>query len=177
MNWVREVLQRYNLGKEFDRCHVLSLWPAVAGEQILRLTEAKEFRAGKLTISVSSPSVAQELSLLRGRYITRINRLLGEEIVKEIRFVPGKIALSRRIPRVPPSPSHRAEARALFRDLPDRELQRSFEHLYLTLRQREDSLLSAGGKRCSRCGVVFFGDGELCPGCRFDPVAGEGLGE
>jgi len=177
MDWVREVLQRYNLGKEFDSYRVFALWRAVVGEQISRLTEATAFRAGRLTISVSSPSVAQELSLLRGQYISRINELFGEEIVKEIRFVPGKIAVSRRIPRVPLSSSHRAEARALFRDLPDRKLQRSFEHLYLTLRQREDSLLSAGGKRCSRCGVVFFGDGELCPGCRFDPVAGEGPGE
>ncbi len=172
MNWVREVLQRYNLGKEFDHYRVLSLWAAVAGEQINRLTEARDFRAGRLTISVSSPSVAQELSLLRRRYIARINELAGEEVVKEIRFVPGKITASRRIPRVSPAASHRAEAQALFDGLPDRELQRSFEHLYLTLRQREASLLAAGGKRCSRCGVVFFGKGDLCPGCRFDPVAG-----
>ncbi len=172
MNWVREVLQRYNLGKEFDRYRVLSLWATVAGEQIGRLTEAVHFRSGRLTVAVSSPSVAQELSFLRERYVARINELFGEEVVKEIRFVPGKIAASRRIPRVPLSPAHQAEAQALFRGLPNRELQRSFEHLYLTLRQREESLIAAGGKRCPRCGVVFFGEGELCPGCRFDPVAG-----
>jgi len=171
MNWVREVLRRYKLEEEFDQQQVILLWPKVAGRQLSRLTRVKEFRGGILTIEVSAPTVAQELSLLTDKYIARINELFGAPAVEKIRFVPGRFPVARPIKRVPLDPVYRAEAKEIFRDVPDPRLRGSFERLYLTLCQREDSLLAAGAKRCPRCGVVFFGDGKLCPGCRFDQFA------
>jgi len=173
MNWVKEVLRRYNLAEEFERQRVIALWPEVVGTQIARLTEAVEFRSGRLTVKVSSPSVAQELALLRGNYIARLNERCGEQLVEEIKFVPGRFSAPREVPPVKLPPQARDEARDLFKAISDRKLRRSFERLYLTLRRREESLLAAGGKRCSRCGAVFLGEGDLCPGCRFDPVAGD----
>ena len=171
MNWVREVLQRYNLEENFDSQRVLLLWPKVAGKQMCQLTQAKNFRDGTLTVEVSSSTVAQELSLLTDKYISQINTLFGSVTVKRIRFIPGQVTVKRAITRVALDPTHRAEAKEIFRDVHDRRLRGSFERLYLTLCQREDSLLAAGAKRCVRCGAVFFGDGDLCPGCRFDQFA------
>jgi len=177
MNWVREVLRRYNLEENFDLQKVTLLWTKVAGQQMCLLTQAKNFHDGTLTVEATSPTVAQELSLLRDKYILQINKLFGAVVVKRIRFVPGRITIKRAIARVPLDPIHRAEAKEIFRDVPDRRLRGSFERLYLILCQREDSLLAAGAKRCPRCGAIFFGEGELCPGCRFDQFADTGPGD
>ncbi len=174
MDLVREVLRRYNLEEKYDKYRVISIWPQVVGPQIARLTVAQDLRSGRLTVRVATSSIAQELSLLKDQYVARINQLAGETAITDIRFIPGRIPRSPApIQQVPLSPSYRTEARALFATVSDRKLQHSFERLYMTIRQREDSLIAAGGKRCIRCGVVFFGKEDLCPGCRFDPVAGE----
>ena len=173
MDLVREVLRRYNLEEKYDEYRLIALWPQVVGPQISRLTSAHTIRSGRLTVLVATSSIAQELSLMKERYIARMNQLAGNDAITDIRFIPGRIPPAPTpIKRVPPAPTYRDEARDLFAAIPDRKLQRSFERLYMTMRQREESLIAAGGKRCARCGVVFFGEGDLCPGCRFDPVAG-----
>ncbi len=171
MNWVRGVLRTYGLEREFENQQVLLLWPKVAGEQTARVAQATEFSHGVLTVSVSSSTVMHELSLLRRRYIERINQLIGDPRVQELRFIPGQIPQRRTITLPPPNHAHLAEAETLFSTVTDPRLRQSFLRLYETLRRREEALLAAGGKRCVRCGVVFFGEGDLCPGCRFDQFA------
>ena len=168
MNWVNEVLRRYNLGEKFRAQQPLLLWPEIVGSQIARITKPIQFTDGILTVAVNSAAARQELFLLRAQYIARLNQAVGDDVVREIRFIPGRIPLLRRVPRPPLDPHLPAEASHMFADVPDPQLQRSFTQLYVTLRQREAALLAAGAKRCVRCGVVFFGDGDLCPGCRFD---------
>ncbi len=172
MDLVREVLRKYNLEEKYNEYRFIALWPQVVGSQIARLTSVRELRSGQLTVLVSSSSVAQELSLLKARYIARINELAGKKVITNIRFIPGHIPSPPTcIQLVSPPPAYETEARNMFATIDDRRLRHSFERLYTTVRQREDSLIAAGGKRCIRCGVVFFGEGDLCPGCRFDPFA------
>ncbi len=168
MNWVTEVLRRYNLGEKFSAQQPLLLWPETVGPQIAQITQPIRFSDGILTVAVTSAAARQELFLLRAQYIARLNHAAGATVVRDIRFIPGRIPLPRRIPRPPLDPHLPAEASHMFAGVPDPQLQRSFTNLYVTLRQRERALLAAGAKRCVRCGVVFFGDGDLCPGCRFD---------
>ncbi|MCK4600106.1 DUF721 domain-containing protein [Candidatus Bipolaricaulota bacterium] len=170
MNWTEEVLRKCNLWKDYSQQRALLFWEDVVGERIARLTRAERFTAGTLVVNVTSSTVAQELSFFKERYIERINELLGEGILREIRFVPGRF--EKTVPRKlgGPSASDREAARATFSQLMDPQLRRSFERLYLALLQREKALLAGGAKRCLRCGVVFRGQGETCPGCRFGGI-------
>lgn len=168
MNWVQEILGKYNLNEEFSHQQILLLWDQVIGDQLRHLTRAVRFAHRILTVEVASPAIAQELSFLKERYITRLNALFGEPILREIRFVPGRfIRASTRKP-VTLDAEEQDKAHALFSSLPDPHLRRSFEHLYITHRRQEETLLAAGGKRCPRCGVVFYASGSICPGCQFD---------
>ena len=170
MNWVQEILGKYNLSEEFRRQQILLLWDRVVGDQLRLLTRTVQFARGILTIEVASPTIAQELSFLKERYITRLNDLSGEPILLGIRFVPGQF---QRTPARKPGAlgaEERDKAHALFSSLPDPHLRCSFEHLYRTQRRWEETLLSAGGKRCPRCGVVFYAAGSICPGCQFDGI-------
>jgi len=170
MKWVREILGKYNLGEEFNHQQILLLWDQVIGNQLRPLTRAVRFAHGTLTIEVASPSIAQELSFLKGRYSTRLNDLFGEPILREIRFVPGQFQRTPARKPIALGAEERDKAHALFSSLPDPYLRRSFEHLYITHRQWEETLLAAGGKRCPQCGVVFYAAGAICPGCQFDRI-------
>ena len=170
MSWVQELLGKYNLGEEFRRQRILLLWDQVIGGQLRPLTRAVRFNHGILTIEVASPSIAQELSFLKERYITRLNDLSGEPILREIRFVPGRFQRNPARKPIALGAEEQDRAHVLFSSLPDSHLRRSFEHLYITHRRREEALLAAGGERCPRCGVVFYASGSICPGCQFDGI-------
>ncbi|MCK4245650.1 DUF721 domain-containing protein, partial [Candidatus Bipolaricaulota bacterium] len=131
---------------------------------------------GTLWIEVPSPSIAHDLSLLGDKYIKRINELAGKDIVKRIRFVPGRFArtqpVSKDLGRL--LPGDRAKAHTLFAQVADAGLRELFERFYLTTRKREEVQLVRGAKRCCYCGVVFSGKGKICPGCRFSGIADSG---
>jgi len=170
-NWVEEVLGRYRLEDEYAQQRTLVLWEEVAGPRIVRFTRAVRFQAGTLWVEVSSPAVAQELSYLKEEYRCRLNDLLPEGTVCGIRFIPGQFDQERIRVKVELREEDFKESRSLFQEVQDDVLRRSFERLYLTLLRRERSLLQSGGKPCPRCGVVFVGEKESCPGCRAGGIA------
>ena len=170
MSWVQEILGKYNLGEEFKHQQILLFWDHVIGDQLRPLTRAIRFAHGLLTIEVASPSIAQELSFFKERYIAHLNNLSSEPLLREIRFVPGRFQRTPVRKPIAPDSEERSKARVLFSFLPDPHLRHSFEHLYVSHRRREESLLAAGGMRCPRCGVVFYASGEICPGCQFDKI-------
>ena len=90
MNWVDELLGRYNLATEYQTQRVLLLWETIVGPRIAKLSRAERISRGTLWVSVASPTVSQELSFLKSQYITRLNTSAGEDIIHQIRFVPGQ---------------------------------------------------------------------------------------
>jgi len=176
MDWVETVLRKNNLWKDYCYQQTLLLWDKVCGKTIATLTRAQRFSKGTLWIEVPSPSIAQDLSLLGDEYIKRINKLVAKDIVKRIRFVPGRFARTQPVSKNLGSllASDRAEAHTLFAQVADPELRELFERFYLTVRKREEVQLGRGAKRCSCCGVVFSGEGDICPGCRFAGIADSG---
>jgi len=168
MSWVDEVLTRYRLDTEYHTQRVLLLWETVVGPRVAKISRAEKVTNGTLWVSVASPPVSQELSFFKGQYMDRLNASAGESVVQQIRFIPGQFKQMIPKKRVCLSASEQDEAHRQFASLSDSQLRTGFERLYLTLRKRETAILAAGGRRCSRCGVVFWGGGEICPGCRFD---------
>jgi len=172
MNWVREILKTYNLDEEFEDQQVLLFWSDVVGKQLSRVTRAARLSKGTLTVEVSSPIVSQELNLLKQNYINLLNERMEREVVQRIRFVPGRFPPPR-MPLVSKDDDPTED------DLPlvgvdDGHLRDLFRSLYRTQRRRERAMLNAGAHRCPRCGVVFFGNEKICPGCQFDEIADNG---
>jgi len=169
MNWVREILKNYNLDEEFRDQQVLLFWNEIVGEQLAHMTRATRLSNGTLTVEVSSPIVSQELNLLRQNYIDLLNERMGRDVLQRIRFVPGRFPRPR-IPLVSEEDDLGVDDLTLV-GIDDTHLRDSFNSLYRTQRRRERAMLNAGAHRCPRCGVVFFGNEEICPGCQFDEIA------
>ncbi len=168
-DWVSDILAHYNLGEEFSDQQVLILWERLVGEQLARMTRTVRFSAGTLTVEVASAAVSQELNLLKQRYIDLLNEEMGRQVVERIRFIPGRFPRARRASSEDIEDS--SEEEISLPEIEDEHLRSSFADLYRTQRRREHAMLKAGARRCPRCGVVFFGEGEICPGCQFDEIA------
>ena len=168
MNWVREILSHYNLENEFSDQQVLLFWSDIVGPQLARMTRATRFSNGTLTVEVASSAVSQELNLLKQRYIDLLNERMEREVLQRIRFVPGHFPRPH-IMRVTDAEDTTDDELALS-DIGDVHLRESFASLYRTQRQRERAMMRAGARHCPRCGVVFFGNDEICPGCQFDEI-------
>jgi predicted Zn-ribbon and HTH transcriptional regulator len=168
-NWVSEILKLYNLDKQFADQQVLLVWSEIVGTNLAKLTRAIRFSHGTLTVETSSNTVSQELSLMEKRYVMLLNQRMERQLVLKIRFVPGNFS-SRKIAGPDKPEGSVNEDELALSDLDDPHLRDSFAHLYKTQRRREEAMLKAGAHRCPRCGVVFFGEEKLCPGCRYDQI-------
>jgi len=89
---LKEILDRNkNIGTLIKQNRALQLWGEIVEPGIAKATEPINIRGGKLFIKTESPILANELSLQEENFKNRINRIIGEQIVKKIVFKSGKI--------------------------------------------------------------------------------------
>jgi len=65
----------------------VSEWPELVGARLARHTHAVSFRDGVLHVEVEGSAWMHELGFLRRELVGVINRQLGAECVKDVRFV------------------------------------------------------------------------------------------
>jgi predicted nucleic acid-binding Zn ribbon protein len=66
----------------------VSDWPAVAGARIARVTRAVAFRDGTLHVEVEGSAWMHELGFLQRDLVRNLNRHLGADVVRDVRFAP-----------------------------------------------------------------------------------------
>jgi predicted nucleic acid-binding Zn ribbon protein len=81
------VLRRYGLEDELKGWQAVEEWAAVVGARIAKHTTAVGFREGVLRVEVEGSAWMQELGFLQRKLIQKINRHLGRDTVREIRFI------------------------------------------------------------------------------------------
>ena len=67
----------------------VSEWPVVAGARIARVTRASAFRDGTLHVEVEGSAWMHELGFLRRELVRNLNRHLGADVVRDVRFTPA----------------------------------------------------------------------------------------
>ena len=63
------------------------IWPKVVGKKINEVTEAEGVKKGVLTIKTNSSTWRQELQMQKNEIISKINKKIGKQTIKEIRFI------------------------------------------------------------------------------------------
>lgn len=85
------VLGRIDAGGKRYSARVVGVWSEVVGPDIARHTRGFAFRDDKeLVIFVDTPTWANELSLMSGDLVARINARVGEGSVSSLRFTVSK---------------------------------------------------------------------------------------
>lgn len=80
------VITELGIGQRVKQLKVLDIWPEVVGKQIAGVTSPERINAGKLVVRVSKAPWRNELLFLKKEIIAKLNKTVGEEIVKDIIF-------------------------------------------------------------------------------------------
>ncbi len=83
---IRELVNDLGIGRKIAEYEAVLQWESVVGEHIARAAEAVKIVKGVLVVKVRSSTWRNELSLRKKEIIGSLNKALGEDIVKDIRF-------------------------------------------------------------------------------------------
>lgn len=84
---VDRLMREENLEEGMLQHRALGAWGAVTGPVVNRCTTERRVAGGVLYVRVASAPVRQELSMQRTALIEALNRYVGKDVIKEIRFV------------------------------------------------------------------------------------------
>ena len=84
---IKTFLNKHGLKKGVNQNTAIVLWGEVVGEKISKNTEAISVEHGILTVTVSNPSWRQELVFKQREIIKQLNTKLGQNTIKEVRFI------------------------------------------------------------------------------------------
>jgi len=79
-----DAMRSTGLGKRLQEYQAVEAWPEVVGELVAEHSKATSIREGTLFVDVTSSVWMQELQLLRGEIIERLNEYLGRSYVKQV---------------------------------------------------------------------------------------------
>ena len=122
------IVDRLDSEGHFAIVRLVQAWPQVVGETIARRTEVVELKFHTAVVRVSGAMWIQELNLLKPEILTRLAARVGDDAVRDLRFVHGRLSRRPSRPRLRTVP--RAPRRAVeLPELKDPELRRAFESL------------------------------------------------
>lgn len=82
-----QVLEKHGVQKQVERMSLLELWPEVVGEQLAAVTRVRGVDEDALLVEVRSSAWIMELSLMKDRFLERVNQRLEEAPIDRIVFV------------------------------------------------------------------------------------------
>jgi predicted nucleic acid-binding Zn ribbon protein len=84
---IQGFLESYGLKKGVKQNSAVLYWDDVVGEKISKNTTPLGAEHGTLTVSVSNPAWRQELVFKKKEIIKQLNKKIGENTIKEVRFI------------------------------------------------------------------------------------------
>jgi predicted nucleic acid-binding Zn ribbon protein len=83
---INKIVSDSDIGKKIKKFNIFNHWPEIVGNDIGNKTKPEKLLRQTLYISVTSSTWANELNLMSGQLIKKINDFVGETVVKELRF-------------------------------------------------------------------------------------------
>lgn len=168
---LEHLFERHGLLNAYKEQKPVFVWRQIVGPVIERLTCPLWVMNGVLHVEVATHVVAHELSLMKTDFIRRMNEVLGEACISDIKFKVRDQAHTAKndfqidLSEAPLLDEEREEITKLAATIEDKKLRETFERFLSTLKRAEKARQRLGWKRCSRCGIFHDGEGELCFNC------------
>jgi len=83
---IEELVGQLGIKKKLHEQDAFVVWDEAVGERIAKVATPTRMLRGTLIISVKSGAWRNELNMRKQEILRRINELLGDEIVKDIKF-------------------------------------------------------------------------------------------
>ena len=88
---VSELLARRGYAREISGARCGAAWQAAAGKLLARYSRAGQIRRGVLEVIVGNSTVLQELTFQKLQLVARLQELLPDESVSDLRFRVGPV--------------------------------------------------------------------------------------
>lgn len=83
---LRQAVEESLSTPKFDELNAIHAWPRVIGVEIARRAGRPYMKNGRMTISVPSAPLRQELNMMRSQIAAAINAEVGKPTVTDLRF-------------------------------------------------------------------------------------------
>ena len=90
-NVIQDMLKNHRLATDTSLIRVWDVWEEAVGEVIAANTRPAAFKGDLLIVNATSSSWLQQLRFLKPEIIQKINHVLGEVPVKDIKFKIGPV--------------------------------------------------------------------------------------
>ncbi len=81
------LIENLGLSEEILAWPAVLRWKEIAGEKVAKYAKAVEVKKGILYLSCPNPTWRTQLTLIKEEILRKANRLIGKEIIKDIKFV------------------------------------------------------------------------------------------
>ena len=81
---IAEFLEKYHLQDGYTRVQITKIWKETTGKLVASYTKKAELNGSKLTVYITSPTVKNELMMLKTDIIKQLNKAIGKELIKSI---------------------------------------------------------------------------------------------
>jgi len=126
---MQPLLDRIDREGHFAIVRLAKAWPEIVGEAIARRTEIVSLKFHTAVVKVSGAMWIQELNLMRSQILARVTQRLGDDVVRELRFVQGRLSRRER-PKLRTVPRATTTRKSIeLPELKDPELREAFERL------------------------------------------------
>ena len=83
---IQELTQSFGIDKKLRQYEAVTRWASIVGPQIAGETEPQKIEKGLLLVRVRKGVWRNELSMRKAEIIAKINKAIGIEAVKDIKF-------------------------------------------------------------------------------------------
>ncbi len=126
---MQPLLDRIDREGHFAIVRLAKAWPEIVGEAIARRTEIVSLKFHTAVVKVSGAMWIQELNLMKSQILSRVTQRLGDDVVRELRFVQGRLSRRER-PKLRTVPRATTTRKSIeLPELKDPELRNAFERL------------------------------------------------
>ena len=84
---IEKLLRKAGLEKGVAQQNALFVWKEVVGERVAENTAAEKIDHGVLVVRTTTPAWRQELQFQKTTITKKLNKKLGQKVVKDIRFI------------------------------------------------------------------------------------------
>ena len=84
---IEEAIESAGIKSALHQESAVTLWGAVVGRAVSSVTKAEGVDSGTLIVRVESSVWRQELHMQKKEMINKLNKKIGTEVIREIRFI------------------------------------------------------------------------------------------
>ena len=84
---IEEAIEGAGIKSELHQESAVTLWGAVVGRAVSSVTKDEGVDSGTLVVRVESSVWRQELHMQKKEMINKLNKKIGAEVIREIRFI------------------------------------------------------------------------------------------